>query len=224
MFFLSLSGMQWYDTVVYATIPWFRAWDLLADTTGFFLCLWKSIEFWPLYKKQQTKEYSFISPTKAYKKLLSDESISMIHWMVKQYFSSYKHVVSLFLPTWIETRLPKKTLTVHDWEQSCIIFPDLWTLTQTHPIDSIEPNTAILHWWMTQVQKAKVFWGIKSWEIKTLLATNRWLFFDRANLKYITIHSPSNRAYSWQSEPRFVIKEVGEKVGEVYEATIEYKS
>lgn len=223
MYFLSLSGMQWYDTVVYSWISWYRAWDLLSDTTGFFLCLWKDIEFSQLYKKQKDKEYSFIWPEKVYKQLLSSKSLDMIHWMVRHYFSSYKHVVALFIPTWLETRLPKKAIKIQEWSQLCLIFPDLWTLTQHYPIDSIQPGTAILHGWMTQVQKAKLFRGIKSWEIKTLLATNRWLFFDRPSLDTITIYSPTNWAYSWQSEPRFVIKEVGEKVGEIYKSKIEYK-
>ena len=224
MFFLALSGMQWYDTVIWSSVSWFKAWDLLSDTNGFFVCLWKNIEFPQLYKKQQMKEYIFISPMKAYKQLLSAQSIEIIHWMVKHYFSSYKHVVSLFIPSWLEDRLPKKALKKVDYAQTCIIFPDLWTLTQIHPVNSISSDTAILHWWMTQVQKAKIYWGIKSGEIKQLLTTNRWLFFDRSNLQQIIVYNPSNRAYSSQSEPRFVIKEVAEKVGEVYEATLEYRA
>lgn len=224
MYFLALSGMQWYDTVVWSTLSWYRPGDLLKDNDIYFLCLWKEIVFTQLYKKQLAKEHSFMNPEKAYKQLVSTKTLDIIHWMVKEYFSSYKHVAGLFIPTWLENRLPKKPIKRVEWPQKCIIFPDLRTLSQTYPVNTLPDDTAILHWWMTQVQKAKLYRGVWSGSIKTLLSTNRWLFFDRVQLDSIIVYSPTNRAYSGQSEPRFVIKETAEKIAEIYGSKIEYRA
>ena len=224
MYYVCLSGIQWYDTIIWSSIVWYRPWDLLTDTTGSFLCLWKNIVFSTLYTKQRQKEYAFIQPLKAYKQLLSAKSLEVIHWMVQHYFSSYKHVIWLYIPDNISQILPKKVIEKEVWEQTCIIFPDLRTLTQTYPLQNLWTDSAIVHGWMTIIQKTKLFRGIKSWTIKTILATNRGLFFDRQNITNIVIYSPTSRAYSWQAEPRFVIKEVTEKVGGVYGATLEYKA
>lgn len=92
--------------------------------------------------------------------------------MVQQYFSSYKHVCDLFIPDGIEKKLPGKSVPV-EAEQSCILFPDLRTLTQHYPLSKEDPHTAILHGGMTLVQKRKLFRLIRSGEVRTLLATNR---------------------------------------------------
>jgi hypothetical protein len=69
---------------------------------------------------------------------------------------------------------------------------------------------------MSLIQRRKLFWQIRNNEIHTLLATNRGLFFQRHNLKNITIHQASNRAYSAQSDPRFVLQEVAEEMAITY--------
>lgn len=96
-----------------------------------YLCLGDTLSFPDLYKK--TPAYTFIEPTIAMRSLLSAKTIEIIHWMVQQYFSSYKAVVQLYLSsdvTHIFSRKPKK-ISLEDTEQICIIYPDLWSMTQS---------------------------------------------------------------------------------------------
>lgn len=189
-----------------------------------YLCLGDAISFPELYKK--APEYTFIEPTIAMRTLLSAKTLEIVHWMVQQYFSSYKAVVQLYLTsdvTNVFSRKPKKT-SLEDTEQICIIYPDLWSMTQSawKLLISPTPDTAILHGGLTQLQKAKIFRWVKYGSIKTLLSTNRWLFFDRHNLKEIIIHDPTSRAYSSQSEPRFVLEETATHISSSYDSKITY--
>lgn len=226
MYLVGISWHFWYDTVVKSTGIACKPWDLIQETSGIFLCIWKDISYQKLYTNLHEKDFS--QATVLYKSILSEKVIDMIHWLVKTYFSSYKNVCNIFLPDGIENRLPKKPTKSKESEklniqQTCIIFPDLRTLSQTYPPESLDEKIAILHGGMTVLQKTKLFRAIKQGSITTLLATNRGLFFDRYNLKAIQIYSPTNRAYSALSDPRFVIKETAEKYASQYQAELLYK-
>jgi primosomal protein N' len=102
-----------------------------------YLCIGKDIVFPELYTKAKNKPYTLLQGEKIYSHIVSAQTIDIIHWMVQTYFSSYKHVCDLFLPQGIEKKVVQKK-SISDQEQSCVIFPDLWTLTQHYPVDSIK--------------------------------------------------------------------------------------
>jgi primosomal protein N' len=81
-------------------------------------------------------------------------------------------------------------------------------------------KTIIIHGNMTKLQKIQAFWKIKLGLVETI--TNRGLFFDWHNLHKIIIHKPTNRSYSSQSDPRFVIQEVAETYKSIYKVSLEY--
>lgn len=222
MYFVALSGRVWYDTVLFSPEKGYFAGDIVADAHGSYLCLGNTIAFEALYIKERTKPYTFLQPQKLYSKCISTQTLEAIHRLVGEYFSSYKHVIHLYLPTWWENKLPKKEKESIQSNQTCIIYPDLWMLTQLNDIWKLPSSTAILHGGMTEVQKNKLFRWVKTGTVQTLLATNRGLFFDRQQLTSITIYSPSSRSYSAQSEPRFVLKDTAEKIATIYGAKLEY--
>ena len=225
MYIVALSGQKWYDTVSWINDSSYKAGDLLQDAQWIYVCLGVDIAFSHLYNPQKKQPYGIFQAEKICTNFISANTLTCIHWMVQQYFSSYKHVCSLFVPDGIEKKLPsKQQISKTLIEQSCILFPDLWTLSQTYPLNHELPNTAILHGWMTSLQKRKLFWLIRSWEVHTLLATNRGLFFSWHNLKNITIYQATKRAYSAQADPRFVLQETAKKIAEVYGAKIQYTS
>lgn len=239
MYFLALAEQYGYESVIQSTYKTIRTWDIIQDAKNTYLCLWQETVFSQLYNTVWLQDFTEWSIYR--RALFSPKTMNIIHWMVKQYFSSYKAVVQLYLSTDSmntiirepkQSKTTKKTLENQSIKQSCIIYPDLWSMTQhlakayKKPIQEIQlsEDIAILHWWLTQVQKAKIFRGIKNATITTLFATNRWLFFDRYNLVDITIYNKNNWAYSSQSEPRFVLEEVSEMIATIYECNITYKT
>ncbi len=226
MYFLLLQEQHGYESVIQATYKTIRAGDLVQDAKNMYLCLGNTLSFADLYKN--IPEYTFIEATIACRNILSPTTMDCIHWMVQQYFSSYKAVVSLYLtgdPVYVFSKKPKKTALV-DTKQICIIYPDLWSMTQSQGqhINWLPSDTVILHWGMTQSQKTKIHRNIQNGTIKKLLATNRGLFFDWHNLTEIIIHDPTSRAYSSQSEPRFVLQETATHIAEANNATLTYIS
>lgn len=222
MYFLALQVQYWYDSVVSGTVRGVKPWDIVQDVNNIYLCLGKEVVFPELYTQN---EYQFLAPRILIKEILSGKTMQLIHRMVQQYFSSYKTVVALFIPrndTFVEkytayTKINQKK----DWplSQKCYIYPTLRTLTQQNPeVDT--KKTAILHGGMSILQKQKLFSQIQNWDIQTLLATNRWLFFDWQRLEEIHIFDKDNRSYSSQSDPRFVISELAQKMIALYDAKL----
>lgn len=221
MYFLALSTQYWYDSVVYGILKNVKSWDIVQDTQNTYLCLGEDISFPHLYDKKKT--YNFIEPQIIAKQLFHENTFKIIHWMVEQYFSSYKATVSLFLPrneSFIKKResgkKQKKVKT--NTQQKCWIYPNLWALTQDKKIsDWTQP---ILHGWMSITQKQKYFIEIQSWEIETFFATNRGLFFDWQNLTEIHLFDKDNRSYSAKNDPRFILSETATFIADIYNAKL----
>lgn len=223
MYLLALQQQYWYDSVFFYTEKWFRAGDILQDANNIYLCLWDTIAYPELYKP--TKD-PLQTPVVLSKKFLSKDTLDIITRMVQEYYSSYKAVVNLFLP-WTDSFLQKHTQFIKknkqqkDVKQEVFIFPTLWHITQylEKNKQSIK-DTAILHGWLTVIQKQHLFFSVQQGTIQQLFATNRGLFFDRYNLEAVHIFDPSNWAFSSKSEPRFVLLQTAEKVADHYKAKV----
>ncbi|MEI7477116.1 MAG: hypothetical protein WCJ81_00780 [bacterium] len=83
--------------MVYAPDTKYKPGDLVIDENGAFLCLGKDIIFPELYEKIKKKAYVFNSQSTRIKQYLSAKTISLLHRLVKEYFSSYKNVIGLYL-------------------------------------------------------------------------------------------------------------------------------
>lgn len=220
MYIVALEWIAWYDTVLYTTAQWFRAGDLLMHNNIPYIAIGDVISFQDLYPKKEHKIDNFEI---IYKSFLSKQTLQIIHWIVKHYFSSYKHVLHLFIPFWLRQKKPPKIVKVSEKiPQICIIYPDFWSLVQHHPINTIKDKTLIIHGTMTKAQKIQAYWKIKQGTVDTIIATNRWLFFDWHNIQKIIINKPSNRSYSNQSDPRFVIQEIAEQYAAMYQASLDF--
>ncbi len=138
--------------------------------------------------------------------------------MVKQYFTTYKNVIKLFLPELnIEKLLKYKITKSEKSSQSLIIFPDLRTAYNN--IDNNIKNN-IFYSWKTTISKLKLFWWIKKWKIKELYCTHSQIFQDRNNLKNITIYYPHRWYYKNQKDPRYNTKEIVKKLAEIHWAKL----
>jgi len=216
MYLFSFSKFAWFDRVfiVEEKIK-SEAWDLIKIQDDYFLCLWDTISFQELYihKLKSVWETTIVS-----KCLLSGKSMEFLHWMVYEWYSTYKAVVKLFLSFEVEKlinkQISKKNKKV---DQELMIFPDLWTLYNTIEESVIEDKkTAVLSSIQTQVQKDKLFWKIKNWEAEKIVWTSSEIFQDYSNLTKITFISPHKRYYTSQQDPRYKTSMVVEKIKEIY--------
>lgn len=232
MYFLALADQFGYECVIQGAYKTVREWDIIQDSKNTYLCLWQDMSFPQLYDTLPLQE--FVEGTIISRSFFSPHTMQIIHRMVDTYFSSYKAVVQLYLSSNAHTILTKepkkKTADKHKQDisckQHCTLYPDIWSMTQDlvrqtgKSIEMLQktPDIAIFHGWLTQGQKANLFRSIKQGGIKHLFATNRWLFFDWYDLASLTIYNSTSRAYSSQSEPRFVIQEVANYMSNIYNA------
>jgi len=97
--------------------------------------------------------------------LISENTIKMVHWMVKTYFSTYKTVLKYFVsydrPTLLkrEPKTRKKTALLN---QELYIFPDIRTLQNTVSVSVLkDPSNLFLHSRMSPKQKDQARRAIK---------------------------------------------------------------
>ena len=172
-------------------------WDLFEINWNYFLNLWEKINRETLYKYSKTIETKQIKIIE--KNFFQDKTIKLVHWLVKQYFTTYKNVLKLFLPTFEINKIlkykTKKQKTIPN--QKLIIFPDIRTAYNTTLSEDIYYS------WNTIIQKIKLFWNIKTWKTQTLTCTHSLIFQDWLNLKEITIYHPHRWYYKNQQDPRY---------------------
>ncbi len=170
--------------------------------------------------------------------------------MVKEYYTSYKNVVKLFV-TGELADLFKKELTVkkkpffpkiqiqdtdtkiiqniefkiqNNMEgQQLIVFPDVRTMINTLEKRGIveKSGIVILNSTSTQQQKDKARWGIKMGHVNTLICTSSQVFQDRKDLKLITLMDSHQRYYKSQQDPRYDTREIMKKIAQLHEARLE---
>ena len=160
--------------------------------------------------------------TISYRKLLTQKSIDMIHWMVYTHYSTYKSVMRLFIPSDIQLLLRHETTSKKKTGQQLIVFPDLWTLIQSTSEEfRAQPGVAVASSKHTDKQKNLIFRGCKTGKIHTLLTTHAEIFQDWKDLKRIVCVEGYKRYMQSMQDPRYKVVTVLEKMAEMYGATCE---
>jgi primosomal protein N' len=190
--------------------------DLLLIAGEYFLCLWDTIardcNYHMKYVDYHVGEAWF----------LSNHSVSLIHWLVKESFTTYKNTISLFLGNDLDQLLKRKvtprticTTVVYDDDsnsfvatkktdfQSLLVFPNVWTLyAYLQPwVDT--KKIGIVTSTHTEKQKNELFWWLKQWSVATLACTYAGIFQDRKNLGHICIVDPHAWYYKNRQDPRY---------------------
>ncbi len=235
MYYFCFDRFVGWDMVIYSTLGSSKAGELWRNGENFFLCLWDFIAFPELYlHKEPLVLWELVE-----KSFLAAKSIDLIHWMVYEWYSSYKSVIPLFLGNdllsllkykkkWLENQTPplsyeKAELRIRESKenlgqaQQLFVFPDLWTMVQILEKSWFdEKNYCVLHSATSYAYKQKTFWWIKSGKVSTLFSTHSQIFQDWKNLKRIEMIDPAKRYYKSQQDPRYSTADVVTKMADLY--------
>lgn len=190
--------------------------DIIFDEHSYFLNLGNHIERKELWYINKT-----ITPYQVIRNVCSQQTINYIHWMVYNRYSSYHHVVPLFLWRDIEALLrykPKKNIKAK-WDQTLYLFPSVLSIQDYINTHQELDNYTALSGWSTQVQKAKAYRWISTWAIQTVLATHSQIFQNRNKLTSIHVMDPHSSYYRSYQDPRYRVDKVVNKLKELYTAT-----
>ena len=209
-----------------------QAGDLLQSGSDFFLMLWEEISFSELYTTLYTWSTKF---SLAYKKLLSEPTLQLLHRMSYQRYTSYKKVMQLFLDSDIEKlilkeqkvskkgqiinfQLGKINIQNEKKGQILVVFPDLWTFHNS--IDLTKTRGTFLSSLDTQSKKNSNWRKIKTWNEKLIFCTWSEIFQDFQALEKIYLVEPQKWYYASQQDPRYKVESVLQKMRELYGAEI----
>lgn len=218
-----------------------KPWMMLRTEKDYLLALGDSLSFPSLYDQEEQLSAKEILETTP---LLSNKCIEIIHYLVYRNYTVYRNIVPFFVGNDMEILMKKKSSSkkkpeffqlmlwwhkysfdnkLSSWQQ-LLVFPDLWTIQNFYQIhqDSLDKDTVlILSWASTSIAVAKAFRAIKNWQISTVLTTHSQLFFDRCDLKSITIFDSHKWYYKSQQDPRYRTPDVLQKMSELYWAKFE---
>lgn len=216
-----------------------KAGDLLVFGNQYFLCLWDTLSF-----PEQYTHLTSISAELVYKQFLSPSALQLFHRMVETYYTTYKSVVRLFFSDDISKLLQResklkggKMEKLRDWTikkftcslegQTLIVFPDLWTMSNTIPLEWW--NDEMMKWSNvvtllsnnTQNQKDLHRWQIKKGIKSVIICTYAEIFQDFHDLKKIIFVDPHKWYYASQQDPRYKVGDVLDKMKDIYGAQLE---
>lgn len=188
--------------------------DLIFDGEWYYLNLGDEIARPEQWYTNQTITISQNIPS-----LCHNSTITFIHRMVNERFSSYNKVIPLFLWSEITTLLKHKINKKQKLEkknQQLFLFPSILSIQQylnNHPEIN---NSLVLSWSSTTVQKAKAYRSLSNHTEQTLLCTHSQIFQNRHNLTHIHVMDPHSPYYHTFQEPRYTITTVIEKMRKIY--------
>lgn len=228
----------WYgeDKVVWATGVQWRAGDFVKLDGQDALLLWENSTSPELIKGQIT----VVNCELIFSSLLSERSLEQIHNFVWERFTPYSNTLPLRLwnDFWVVMkRCIKKTkksdrvwevswlkigwidFKPYSWnrKQQLVVFPDLRTMHQQTPKRVFEqPWVSRWHAWLTALQKATIFWWVKTGQIHTLITTPAWIFQDWLMLWDIFLIDTHKRRYKSGQDPRYRTPSVCESIQKIY--------
>ncbi|AHB41462.1 hypothetical protein P148_SR1C00001G0672 [candidate division SR1 bacterium RAAC1_SR1_1] len=203
----------------------FSAGDLLQSDDEYFLVLGNEVSFTEQYTSRfpEGRQLQLI-----YSGFFSKKHIDWIHWMVAEYYSTYRNVMKYFSVQDVESLLKREiqkkpvglkslhidaknfdVVSVAEKGQTLIVYPDLWTMTMM--VDESVRNQAgvlFLHSSDSQVKKDKAFWQVKHGLVKYILVTHAELFQDFHDLQSVVLVHPYKRYYANQQDPRYKTPDV----------------
>lgn len=222
MYLIRLSPVSWFSNndIFSSSDPTLCIWDLIFCHNIYWIVWWFSASFVELYYERELSVswYELIC-----KWFLSAESISLIHWMVWYYHTTYKHVLALWMPWWLEDLLvycstwlkkstKKTTLTL-------TICPDIRTLSQYYVLLNskyVDIDILLLSTASTTKTKYKLRESLRKKKSMHILTTWAEIFYPWHGLISIEIVSPHRRWYQYQSEPRFHTYRVAQQISNTY--------
>lgn len=220
-----LYSFQWrygHDKICRSEQSNFWVGDLLVGKSDMFLVLGENIA-----RKSDKEKFSLAEElTEHHKGFFSKQAIELIHWLVRQYYTSYKNVIKIFVSGELADLFKKEIAVKKKVEQSLIVFPDVRTMDnylKKEEKNISELNYVILNSTSTQQQKDKARRWIKMGHIHTLLCTPSEVFQDRKDLKYITLMDSHQWYYKNQQDPRYDTREFIKKMAEIYGAELTLK-
>ena len=195
---------------------------------NYYLVLGETIHWPHLYKIGQAPAelISYLlneeSSNKLKNTLLSSTTLSLIHHLVYEYYTTYSNIIKLYLPNDISQLFKKwiisKQKTQHN-KQTLIIMPDRWTIVNQQELYQYTLDQAIgsQH---TISQDIKLFWNIKYGYKQIIICTPGECFWDYSNLSQIILIDPHKRYYKSQQEPRYDIARVCELMAHYYDCAL----
>lgn len=207
-----------------------KAGDLLVFGNEYFFALGDKVVFSEQYERKDVVKAELV-----YKQFFTKSTLELLHWMVENYYTTYKSVIRLFVANDIQKLLERewklkawssKLKAVSEW-QTLIVFPDLWTMTnedskmEKWKDGKMENEIVTLLSSDTEKQKDVHRWEIKKWMKSVILCTYAEIFQDYHNLKKIIFIDPHKRYYANQQDPRYKVGEVLAKLVELHWAELE---
>lgn len=210
-----------------------KAWDLLIFGHQYFLALGDNLVFAEQYQYLTTVQAELV-----YKEFLTIPTLKLFHWMVENYYTTYKSVVRLFVTNLLEKLLERESkikflkhkkydvwnskFMMEKEGQTLIVFPDLWTMFNSTSEQFRESNgVACLLSSDTEKQKDVHRWEIKKWMKSVIVCTYAEIFQDFYDLKKIIFVDPHKRYYANQQDPRYKVGDVLTKMGELHWSALE---
>lgn len=253
MYLYSFTRFNWPDKVfkIAEDILWpkskLKAGDLLQLGSEYFLCLWKKVSFEEIYL--HVAPLTSTNLELCYHNFLTKEAMTLLHWMIETYYTTYRSVMRLFLTDELEKLLEresktkdkrwktkdessKESLIFNLWSLICapqgqtlIVFPDLRTMTNSlrssWEVEKLRCWEVILLASQTQNQKDMHRWEVKKGTKSVMICTYAEIFQDFHDLQKIIRVDPHKRYYANQQDPRYKVGEVLKKMAEIYGAKLE---
>ncbi len=207
-----------YTSNIYKSVSsWTQPGDLLFFEEKYYLNLWEDIS-WP----EQWATNIHFDNHKIIKRFCEETTLTLLHRMVNEWFSSYNKCIPLFFGIDIITTIKHKKQIIPSKNskrpQKLYIFPSIFSLTgyynQLEERD--KEKSLIIYGQSTQVQRAKAYRAIQNNEILTIFATHSQIFRDRSNLKEMAVMDEYSPFYQTYQEPRYTLSLVTEKMRELY--------
>lgn len=242
-FYYCFTNKRWYDQICRNHQSIGKPWDLIESNGSHFLLLGSDISWYTFYHKPdyyfELGEYSFICS------LMRDKTLVLIHWMVYQYYTSYRAIVWLFIAN-LSAYL-KHTLKIKTYKKKDLIqhssFNTLWWSNDTlTSLQKITLDKSSFFSWQTLVvfpdsmsiamrshEKEYILTGrdtssrvmnyyvdIQYGYKNIILTTAANMFMDYRLLDQIIFYFPNTRYYKYQHDPRISVSEVIDKLVEIW--------
>lgn len=191
--------------------------DLIFDGEYYFLNLWDEIS-----RPEQGYTNQTIHISQKILSLCHEQTLTFIHRMVNERFSSYNKVIPLFFWSDITVLLKHKKATIshkktkREVKQELFLFPSILSIQQYLNNHPDRETCLILSWSSTIVQKAKAYRSISHNIQHTVLCTHSQIFQNRNNLTQITVMDQHSPYYHTFQDPRYTIDTVIEKMRAIY--------
>ena len=216
----------------------FAAGDVVKFGEDYFLVLGEEVAFAEAYHFVQAK----LTFTCVSAKFLSKNSLELLHWMVAEYYTSYKNVMRYFVPWDIVSLLAKwsvsgslpKSLDTTGLDEKLlpfvldplvkrrlIVFPDLWSMSMlASEAFRKQKGALVLSSWDAEPKQQKAFWSLHEGKTACVLCTHAEIFLPYKQLDQIIFVDPHTRYYANQQDPRYKTGDVLQKISEIWKCDI----